>query len=79
MLYGTSKKFLDYFGISGKKDLPQLKDFASPDSEIGEPIGIEEKATEAESTEVAVAESEVTVIEAGSVSEDTTDKPTPSE
>ena len=79
LLYGTSKKFLDYFGISGKKDLPQLKDFANPDSEIGEPKGIEEKAPETESAEAIVGESEVSVTEVGSVAEDATDKPTPSE
>lgn len=83
LLYGTSKKFLDYFGISGKKDLPQLKDFAAPDSEIGDPKGIEEvtdkEKNEGDSTEVATADGEVTVLEEGSVSEDATDKPTPSE
>lgn len=42
LLYATSKKFLDYFGISGKKDLPQLRDFAQPDQEVGEKKSIEE-------------------------------------
>lgn len=84
LLYGTSKKFLDYFGISSKKDLPQLKDFAAPDSEIGEPQGIEEKGSEAETaetTEAALVEAEVvaTEVEVGSVAEDASDKPTPSE
>ncbi len=79
LLYGTSKKFLDYFGISSKNDLPQLKDFAAPDSEIGEPKSIDEKFTEDNPSDVATSESEVTVTDAGSVSEDASDKPTPSE
>lgn len=36
LLYGTSRKFMEYFGIAGLKDLPQLKDFATPENEIGE-------------------------------------------
>lgn len=39
VLYGTGKKFMEYFGINSLKDLPQPKEFASPDSEIGEPVG----------------------------------------
>jgi len=84
LLYGTSKKFLDYFGISGKKDLPQLKDFAAPDSEIGDPKGIEVAASagdknEANPNEVTTVNNAETPSEEGSVSEDATDKPTPSE
>ncbi len=36
LLYGTSERFMDYFGIRTIKDLPKLKDFKKPDSEIGE-------------------------------------------
>ncbi|MCC9165331.1 SMC-Scp complex subunit ScpB [Pontibacter harenae] len=36
VLYGTSQKFMDYFGINHIKDLPQLKDFASEENVIGE-------------------------------------------
>jgi segregation and condensation protein B len=36
VLYGTSQKFMDYFGINHIKDLPQLKDFASEENMIGE-------------------------------------------
>ncbi|MEN0050512.1 MAG: SMC-Scp complex subunit ScpB [Bacteroidota bacterium] len=36
LLYGTSQRFMDYFGINSTKDLPKLKDFKQPDSEIGE-------------------------------------------
>lgn len=36
ILYGTNLKFLEYFGIGSLADLPQPKDFASVDNEIGE-------------------------------------------
>jgi segregation and condensation protein B len=41
LLYGTSAKFMDYFGLKSLKDLPQPKDFKEPDSEIGEQAPIE--------------------------------------
>ena len=44
LLYGTSDKFMDYFGLKSLKDLPQPKDFKEPDSEIGEQAPIEEAA-----------------------------------
>lgn len=36
LLYGTSQKFMDYFGLKNLGDLPQPKDFKLPDSEIGD-------------------------------------------
>lgn len=36
VLYGTSQKFMDYFGINHIKDLPQLRDFATEENVIGE-------------------------------------------
>jgi segregation and condensation protein B len=36
ILYGTSQKFLEYFGINDMKDLPTPKDFAHEGTEIGE-------------------------------------------
>lgn len=36
MLYGTSAKFMDYFGINDLKELPTPKDFAREENEIGE-------------------------------------------
>lgn len=36
ILYGTSQKFLDYFGINEIKDMPTPKDFAHEENEIGE-------------------------------------------
>ncbi|MEQ9423724.1 MAG: SMC-Scp complex subunit ScpB [Cyclobacteriaceae bacterium] len=35
LIYGTSDKFMDYFGINDLSELPTLKDFASPENEIG--------------------------------------------
>lgn len=42
LLYATSEKFMDYFGLRSMDDLPQLKDFLTPDEEIGEPYPVEE-------------------------------------
>lgn len=42
LLYGTSDKFMDYFGLKDLKDLPQPRDFKEPDSQIGEQAPIEE-------------------------------------
>jgi len=36
ILYGTSQKFLDYFGINDIKEMPTPKDFAHEENEIGE-------------------------------------------
>jgi segregation and condensation protein B len=36
LLYGTSSKFMDYFGLKDMSDLPKPKDFKGPDSEVGE-------------------------------------------
>ncbi len=35
LLYGTSTKFLNHFGISGTGDLPKLKEFETPEDTIG--------------------------------------------
>lgn len=35
ILYGTSSKFMDYFGINDLKDLPQPKDFSEDENQIG--------------------------------------------
>jgi segregation and condensation protein B len=44
LLYGTSEKFMDYFGIKSLDDLPKPKDFKEPDSEIGEKAPIDEES-----------------------------------
>lgn len=36
LLYGTSQKFMDYFGINDLKELPTPKDFSTEDNTIGE-------------------------------------------
>lgn len=36
LLYGTSQKFMDYFGINDLKELPTPKDFASEENAIGD-------------------------------------------
>ena len=42
LLYTTSGKFMDYFGLKSMEDLPQLKEFLQPTEEIGEPPALEE-------------------------------------
>ena len=42
LLYTTSGKFMDYFGLKSMEDLPQLKEFQPPTEEIGEPSSLEE-------------------------------------
>lgn len=41
LLYGSSEKFFDYFGLKGLSDLPKLKDFELPENMIGIPHGEE--------------------------------------
>lgn len=36
LLYGTSDKFMEYFGIGSMQDLPQPKDFSQEENQIGE-------------------------------------------
>jgi segregation and condensation protein B len=36
LLYATSERFTNYFGINSLADLPKLKDFKQVDSEVGE-------------------------------------------
>ena len=36
ILYGTSEKFMEYFGINSISDLPQPKDFSQEENQIGE-------------------------------------------
>jgi len=42
LMYRTSGKFMDYFGLRSIEDLPQLKEFQVPVDEIGEPSALEE-------------------------------------
>lgn len=45
LLYGTSDKFMDYFGLKSLDDLPKPKDFKEPGNQIGEQAPIEEAIT----------------------------------
>jgi len=45
LLYKTSGKFMDYFGLRSIEDLPQLKEFQITGEEIGEPSALEEVVT----------------------------------
>ena len=45
LLYTTSAKFMNYFGLKSIKDLPKLKDFKVADNEIGSPEPIEPSLT----------------------------------
>ena len=42
LLYGSSPKFMDYFGLKSLDDLPKPKDFKEPENQIGEQASIEE-------------------------------------
>ena len=52
LLYKTSGKFMDYFGLKSLRDLPKTKDFKDPDSEIGEQAPIEEISEKATTEEL---------------------------
>lgn len=41
LLYTTSEKFMDYFGLKSMNDLPTLKEFEDSQESIGEPSPIE--------------------------------------
>jgi segregation and condensation protein B len=49
LLYATSERFMDYFGLKAMSDLPKLKDFQQPDSEVGDASAIVEEAFRANS------------------------------
>ena len=42
LLYSTSEKFMDYFGLKSLRDLPKTKDFANTENTVGEAAPIEE-------------------------------------
>jgi len=47
LLYGTSEKFMDYFGLKSLDEMPKPKDFRDPDNEIGEQAPIDESVAAA--------------------------------
>ncbi len=44
LVYATSERFMDYFGLNTLEDLPKLKDFKKPDNEIGSSATLVEEA-----------------------------------
>ena len=44
LIYATSERFMDYFGLKDMSDLPKIKDFQQPDSEVGDASAIVEEA-----------------------------------
>ncbi len=48
LLYSTSSRFMDYFGLKSLNDLPKPKDFKEPENEIGERAPLEEAVQEEE-------------------------------
>lgn len=48
LIYKTSDRFMNYFGISGVRDLPTPKEFSIKENEIGESQDIEEFIIEEE-------------------------------
>jgi len=41
LLYKTSNKFMDYFGLKSASDMPQLKEIEQLDESVGEPSSIQ--------------------------------------
>ena len=56
LIYATSDKFMNYFGLKSIDDLPQLKDIQSDAEEVGEPAPVEELETEAASDDSDISE-----------------------
>lgn len=50
LLYATSDKFMDYFGLKSEKDLPQLKEIVKLDNTVGGPAPSEGGEQKLEST-----------------------------
>lgn len=48
LLYGTTAKFMDYFGLGSLSELPTPRDFRQPDTEVGQPEAMDEAAGDPE-------------------------------
>lgn len=60
LLYSTSEKFMEYFGLKDMTDMPKIKDFKLPESQVGEPAPLEEEVnTSAPSEEIAEVEAQL--------------------
>ncbi len=53
LLYGTSKNFMDHFGLKNVRDLPKLKDLHIPENEIGTPAENMEPVTDSGQSGIA--------------------------
>jgi len=59
-VYSTSEKFMEYFGLKDMTDMPKIKDFKLPESQVGEPAPLEEEVnTSAPSEEIAEVEAQL--------------------
>jgi segregation and condensation protein B len=56
LLYATSDKFMNYFGLKSIKDLPKLKDFNVEDNTIGEAAAGEEVIEQRAVEEIVITE-----------------------
>ncbi|HMS30535.1 MAG TPA: SMC-Scp complex subunit ScpB [Saprospiraceae bacterium] len=56
ILFGTSQRFMEYFGLKDLAELPRLKDFALS-QEIGEPAPVEMDVKEEEAHQIVVNQS----------------------
>lgn len=61
LIYGTSDRFMDYFGLKNLGELPKPKDFREPDSEIGEKAPIEEVIPVADDAVMPTEATEATI------------------
>lgn len=67
LLYGTSKTFMDYFGINTLDDLPKLKEFENVENVLGIPVdAVDLPAPAAENGEAADIESTDEAVNAAS-------------
>ena len=48
ILYGTSQRFMDYFGINELSELPTPKDFSYEANEIGDEKAIDEPSIDSQ-------------------------------
>ncbi|MEO1517640.1 MAG: SMC-Scp complex subunit ScpB [Bacteroidota bacterium] len=58
LLYATSERFMDYFGLKSLEDLPKTKDFKMPENTVGEAAPIEESVDAEEAANKVEGESQ---------------------
>ena len=56
LLYGTSKNFMDHFGLKSVKDLPKLKDLHIAENEIGMPADLLDRVMSEEESEPSMTD-----------------------